>query len=180
MRKTILLALTGLLFCCSMSAQKEKKSWFGVKGGFNHTVINGVETDGDKTGFTGSTVYGGLFTENHIGSTTLLMNELIFSWVNDWHFIEATIHINQQLNNQVAVFLGPKLDFAADKFDSQKQNKSGFTGVSIESGVQYYFTKQLFAEGRYSIGLSRQFRDQFFDINDGRRNNLRFGVGFRF
>ena len=180
MKKILILALAGLLFCSSLFAQKEKKSWFGIKGGFNHTVINGVETDGDKTGFVGSTLYGGLFTENHIGATTLLMNELMFSWVNDWHFIEATIHLKQMLSNRVAVFLGPKLDFAADNFDRQKQSKSGFTGISLETGAQYFFTKQIFAEGRYSIGLSRQFNDQFFDINDGRRNNLRFGIGFRF
>lgn len=78
MRKTFILVIAGLLFCNALSAQKERKSWFGIKGGFNHTVINGVETDGDKTGFVGSTLYGGLFTEHPIGATTLLMNELIF------------------------------------------------------------------------------------------------------
>lgn len=180
MRKTIFLALTGLLFCSTLFAQKEKKSWFGIKGGFNHTVINGVETDGDKIGFVGSTLYGGLFTENPIGATTSMMNELIFSWVNNWHFIEATIHIKQMLNNRTAVFLGPKLDFAADKFDRQKQSTSGFVGVSLEPGVQYFITKKIVAEGRYSIGITRQFKDQSWDINDGRRNNLRFGIGYRF
>jgi hypothetical protein len=180
MQKITFLALAGLFFCSTLSAQKEKKSWFGIKGGFNHTVINGVETNGSKTGFVGSTVYGGLFTENHIGSTTLLINELLFSWVNDWHFIEATFHLKQMLNERAAAFLGPKLDFAADNFDSQKKSKSALVGISIETGAQFYFTKKIFAEGRYSVGLSRQFRDQFFDINDGRRNNLRFGVGFRF
>ena len=180
MRIILLLAIAGLLCCNALYAQKEKKSWLGIKGGFNHTVINGVETNGNKTGFVGSTIYGGLFTENHIGSTTLLMNELLFSWVNDWHFIEATVHLKQMLNDQAAVFLGPKLDFAADRFSNQKQSKSGFVGISIETGAQYYFSKHFFAEGRYSIGLSRQFRDVFFDINDGRRNNLRFGLGFRF
>lgn len=180
MRKIILLAIAVTLCCNAIYSQKEKKSWFGVKGGFNHTVINGVETNGSKTGFVGSTLYGGLFTENHIGATTLLMNELLFSWVNDWHFIEATVHLKQMLNERTSVFLGSKLDFAADHFDSRKQSKSGFAGVSLETGAQFSFTKRLFAEGRYSIGLSRQFRDPFFDINDGRRNNLRFGVGFRF
>lgn len=180
MRKILLLTLFGLLCCNAILAQKEKKSWFGIKGGFNHTVINGVETNGTKTGFVGSTIYGGLFTENNIGPTTLLLNELVFSWVNDWHFIEATIHLKQMLHERMAVFLGPKLDIAADRFASQKRSKSGFAGISIETGAQYYFSKQLFAEGRYSIGLSKQFRDIFFDINEGRRNNLRFGVGFRF
>lgn len=108
------------------------------------------------------------------------MNELLFSWVNNRHFIEATIHLKQMLNDRTAVFPGPKLDITADRFASQKRSKSGFAGISIGTGAQYHFSKHLFAEGRYSIGLSKQFRDVFFDINDGRRNDLRFGVGFRF
>lgn len=180
MKKVIYLGLMAIGMTLQASAQTEKKTHFGIKGGFNHTVINGVETDGDKTGFTGSSVYGALFTETHIGPTTLLVNELLFSWANDWHFIEAPIHIKQMLNSKLSVFLGPKLDFTADKFDGRKADKSGFCGVSMEIGAHFNFTKRIFAEGRYSIGLSKQFKDESFDINDGKRNNLRFGVGIWF
>jgi hypothetical protein len=163
-----------------LSAQKEKKKSFGIKGGLNHAVINGYETNGDKTGFIATTVYGAFFAETQIGSTTFLVNELLFSWVNDWHFIEIPFHIKQMLNPKLGVFLGPKLDFAADKFDNSKESKSDFCGISIETGVHFNFAKRIFAEGRYSIGLSKQFRDESFDINDGKRNNFRVGVGFRF
>lgn len=180
MKNIFVPVLVSLCIVSQLSAQTQRKTRFGIKGGLNHTVINGVETDGDKTGFTGTSVYGALFTETHIGPTTFLVNELLFAWVNDWHFIEAPIHIKQMLNSKLSVFLGPKLDFAADKFDGRKANKSGFCGVSIETGAQFNFTKRIFAEGRYSIGLSKQFKDESFDINDGKRNNLRFGVGIWF
>lgn len=181
MKKIFFLVLTSILcLFVQLSAQTAKKTRFGVKGGLNHTVINGYETNGDKTGFTGSTVYGAFFAETHIGSTTFLVNELLFSWVNDWHFIEIPVHIKQMLNPKLSVFLGPKLDFASDKFDNSKESKSDFCGISIETGAQYNFTKRIFLEGRYSIGVSKQFRDESFDINEGKRNNLRFGVGFRF
>lgn len=180
MKKIFFLVLTSLCLCTQLSAQKEKKSRFGIKGGWNHTVIRGYETNGDKTGFIGGTIYGALFSEIHIGATTLLGNELLFSWTNNWHFIEVPFHIKQMLNARWAVFLGPKLDFDADKFDKNKESKSGFCGVSIETGVQFNFAKWVFAESRYSISLSKQFRDESFDINDGRRNNFRIGTGIRF
>lgn len=180
MKKIFLLALTYICLAVQLNAQKEKKTSFGIKGGLNHTVINGYETNGNKTGFTGTTVYGAFFAETHIDSTTFLAYELLFTWVNDWHFIEIPFHIKQMLNPRLGVFLGPKLDFAADKFDNSKESKSGFCGVSLETGAQFNFAKRIFAEGRYSIGLSKQFRDESFDINDGKRNNFRLGVGFRF
>ena len=163
-----------------LAAQKEKKTTFGIKAGYNHTVINGYETNGDKTGFIGSTIYGGFFAEKHLGPTTFLKSELLFAWVNDWHFIEIPVHIRQMLNSKVSLFIGPKLDFTANKLDKTKNDKSGFIGLSFEAGAQYNFTKRIFAEGRYSLGLSSQFKDESFDINEGKRNNLRFGVGFRF
>jgi len=180
MKKIFFLVFTVIFFVCHAFAQKERKIDFGLKGGFNHTVINGYETNGTKTGFVGSSIYGALFTEIHIGPTTFLGSELLFSWTNNWHFIEVPFHIKQMLNKRVSLFLGPKIDFAADKLDPAKESKSGTCGVSIEAGTQFNIINRLFIEGRYSFGLSNQFQDEFFDINDGSRNNLRFGVGFRF
>mgnify|MGYP001578107750 FL=1 len=180
MKKIFLLFLTSLCLFIQLSAQTTKKTRFGIKGGWNHTVIHGYETNGDKTGFIGGTIYGSLFAETHIGPSTFFINELLFSWTNDWHFIEVPLYIKQMLNRKLGVFLGPKLDLAADKFDNSKGSKSGFCGVSLETGTQFNFTNRIFAEGRYSFSLSKQFRDESFDINDGKRNNFRIGAGFRF
>ncbi len=180
MKKTLSLLIISLLVFNHLYAQAENKTRFGLKGGLNHTVINGIETDGDKTGFIGSSIYGAFFTDFRIGATTFFNTELLFSWTNDWHFIEIPLHLQQMINPRLGMFIGPKFGFSANKIDKQKEDKSGVLGLSVETGAQYNFSRRLFAEGRYSIGLSRQFRDELFDINEGRRNNLRFGIGFRF
>lgn len=180
MKKTILVIVCGILLSVAFGQKKNCTVQLGFKSGINHIVIDGVETNGKETGFIGTTVYGALFSEIPISATTLLQNELLFTWLNDWHFIEIPFHIKQRLNNKWSVFLGPKLDIVADKFDKADGNPSDLLGVSVETGGQFSFNKKIFLEGRYSIGLSKQFKDQFFDINEGRRNNLRFGVGLRF
>jgi len=179
-KKTILLIACCVLFSGAFAQKKSCTVQFGFKAGLNHCVINGAETSGEKTGFTGTTGYGAFFSEIPIGSTTFLQNELLFTWTNDWHFIEIPLYLKQALNNKWSVLLGPKLDIVADKFDKTDGNTSDLLGVSVETGTQFSFSKRIFVEGRYSIGLSKQFKDPFFDINEGRRNNLRFGIGLRF
>lgn len=180
MKKTIHLIAGCILFSGAFAQKKNCTVQFGFKAGLNHGVINGVETTGKKTGFTGTSAYGAFFSEIPIGLTTFLQNELLFTWTNDWHFIEIPFFIKQKLSNKWSVFLGPKLDIVADKFDKTDGNTSDLFGISVETGGQFYLSKKIFVEGRYAIGLSKQFRDPFFDINDGRRNNLRFGIGLIF
>ncbi len=180
MKKMLLIATSFFLVWFQLHAQKEKKTHFGIKGGFNHTVINGFETNGKKTGYVGSTIYGSLFSENKVGASTYVCAEILFSWVNDWHFIEVPVHIRQMVSKKFGISIGPKLDITADRFDQQKESRSRLFGVSAEVGTQYNFNRRLFAEARYSVGLTRQFKDEGFDINNGKRNNFRLGIGFRF
>jgi hypothetical protein len=181
MKKMLFAIIMLLLFFFSSYAQPgQNKISFGIKGGYNHTVINGRQTNGDKTGFIGSSIYGSLSGEMRIGENKFLGAELLYSWVNDWNFIEIPVHFREMLNRQISIFAGPKLDVAADRFDSTKESKSGLIGLSAEAGGQYDFRRHLFAEVRYSVGISRSFNDPFFDINNARRNNFRLGIGYRF
>lgn len=174
---TIMLAA---IFFGSYAQSGKNKISFGIKGGYNHTVINGYETNGDKTGYVGSSIYGSLFSEMGISENKFLGAELAFSWINDWHFLEIPIHFREMLNSRISIFAGPKLDLAADKFDKTKESESRLFGISAEVCSQYDFSRHLFAEVKYSIGVTRNFNDAFFDINNGRRNNFRFGAGYRF
>lgn len=181
MKKTFLLMLLLSPSLFQLQAQSmNNKVVFGIKSGYNHTVINGYETNGDKTGFIGSTIYGSLFAEKRITDNTFLNAGLAFSWVNYWNFLEIPIHIREMLSRQISIFAGPKLDLAADKFDKTKGSTSKFLGLSAEAGGQYDFSRHLFAEVAYSIGISKNFNDALFDINNGRRNNFRIGGGYRF
>jgi len=181
MKKSLIIVIGLLAIFPKLQAQTEiHKLTFFFKGGYNHTVISGNETNGGKTGFVGSTIYGAFGIEKGIAESKFVNTAVLFSWVNDWHFIEIPFHYRQMLNKQISIFAGPKLDLAADKFDTTKESTSKFLGVSAEIGAQYNFSIHLFAETVYSIGISRSFNDPFFDINSGRRNNLRIGIGYYF
>ena len=181
MKKKFFATITLLALFLALHAQPGKNTIiFGIKGGFNHTVINGYETNGTKTGFIGSTIYGSLFGESRIAENKFLSAELTFSWVNYWNFLEVPIHFRQMLNRQISIFAGPKLDVAIDKIDKTKECTSRLLGLSAEAGVQYDFSRHLFGEVKYSVGVTGSFNDVFFDINNGRRNNFRFGAGYRF
>lgn len=117
--------------------------------------MNGYETNGAKTGFIGSTVYGSLFGERGISENKFLSAELTYSWVNDWNFIEISFHFRQMLNRQISIFAWPKLDVAADKIDKTKESTSRLLGISAEAGAQYDFSDHLFAEVKYSVGVRR-------------------------
>jgi len=180
MKSIFFLAISGLCLFMSTHAQQDKKTYYGIKGGLNHTSINGVETDGNRTGFIGTTLYGAFFADTRISTTTFLGTEILVSWVNDWHFVEIPVHLRQILGKRFSALIGPKFDLSANRIDKSTNDRSDWLGVSTELGIRFDFSQLIFAESRYSIGVSKQFKDPFFDINDGRRNNLRFGVGFRF
>ena len=61
-----------LFFFSSYAQPAQKKISFGIKGGYNHTVINGLETNGGKTGFIGSSIDGSLFGEMRVGQNKFL------------------------------------------------------------------------------------------------------------
>ena len=180
MKKKFFATIALLVLYFGLHAQSEKgKIIFGIKGGFNHTVINGYETNGARTGFIGSTIYGSLFGEKGIAENKFVSAELTFSWVDDWNFLEIPVHFRQMLNRQISIFAGPKLDVAIDRIDKTKECTSRLLGLSAEAGAQYDFSHHLFGEVKYSVGVTGSFNDVFFDSNNGRRDNFRFGVGYR-
>ena len=181
MKKSLILVIVLLAVSWKLQAQTGiNKLTFSIKGGYNHSVIKGFETNGSKTGFIGSTIYGAFVIEKGITESKFINTALLFSWVNDWNFIEIPFHYRQKLNKEISLFIGPKLDLAADKFDKTKESTSKFLGISAEIGGQYNFSVHVFAETEYSIGITRSFNDEFFDINGGRRDNFRIGVGYCF
>jgi len=91
-----------LLFLKCYAQPGRNKISFGIKGGYNHTVINGVETNGDKTGFVGSSIYGSLFGEIGIDEDKFLGAELLYTWVNDLNFIEIPVRFSEMLNRQIS------------------------------------------------------------------------------
>ena len=81
------------------------------------------------------------------------------------------------------MFLGPKLDILVDNLASDldnSYNKFKTLGISADMGVQFEIYRRFFAETRYSYGFTEQVNDYFLDINNGKRNTFRVGIGYRF
>ena len=159
-----------------------KRTVFGFKGGFNRSHVRGVEMDGDKTGYIGGELYGAFFCEKDLNTRLILEGELLFSWTNDYHFIEMPLHLKYLFSKKWAAFAGPKIDYLVDAENSPPgpfYDLHKF-GISGELGVQYNFSRRLFAETRYARGLTSHVRDYFLDINKGKRDVFRVGLGIRF
>lgn len=174
--------LTFILFTSitlTVTAQQEKKlTPFGLKAGLNRSVVNGKEPDGTPTGFIGLELYVSFFIDNELNEKWRFENEILFSFTDDYHFIEIPLRLKYQVHKNILLTAGPKLDFVLNN-DNQIYDFNNF-GVSVEMGIQYKLTKRIISEFRYSAGLLPQINDYVLDIYDGKRNTTRLGLGYRF
>jgi len=181
--KTNILFLLLLLNSTVFFAQNDNKTVFGVKGGLNLSYVLGSELDGELTRYSGTELYVSLFSDTELNENWNLENELLFSYTDDYHFLEIPLHLKYKFEKKWAVFLGPKLDFILDNdndyFESQNYRFKNF-GVSLELGTQYNFNKTFFIEIRFSKGLTEQIDDLVLEVLNSKRNTLRIGLGVRF
>ncbi|AOW19352.1 outer membrane beta-barrel protein [Urechidicola croceus] len=169
-----------LLFTTYLSfSQTTKKTFFGFKGGLNFSNVVGQELDGTKTRYVGTELYGSLFADTELNDKWNLEYELLFSYTDDYHFIDIPIHLKYKIKKWNILF-GPKLDFLADNDNLETGYQFQNFGVSFEIGTQYSISKKIFAELRYSKSMTKQIDDLFLEIYDGKRNTLRLGLGIRF
>ena len=144
----------------------------------NKSVINVKELDGTATGFIGLELYVSFFIDNELNEKWRFENEILFSFTDDYHFIEIPLRLKYQIYKKIILTAGPKLDFVLNN-DDENYDFNNF-GVSVEVGIQYELTKRIISEFRYSLGLLPQINDFALDIYDGRRNTIRLGLGYRF
>ena len=176
-----------LLFSClsmtivaqSRKIEPTKQTTFGFKGGFNKSVINGREFGSclARAGYVGYEMYGGLFSNTKLSEKLNLENELLFSYTDEYIFIEIPIHLKYKIREKWSVLLGPKMDFIPSKYANYEFEPMG---ISAELGVQYDINKRYFAELRISKGFTQQVNDFVLNIYDGVRNTFRFGLGVNF
>lgn len=174
-----IIALICFLFVNFIYAQSEAVTHFGFKAGYNHSDITGKETDGTPTGFLGYEAYVSLFSESQLTEKWFLGNEITFSFTDSFHYIEIPLFLKYQAFERWKVFAGPRLDFIITEYDRTAYEFNTF-GYSIEGGVEFKINRKLIAEIRYAFGLKEQINDFFLDINDGKRNTFRVGIGFKF
>jgi hypothetical protein len=181
--KLLLYCIFFLLISITAFAQDNQRrqatTRFGFKAGFNRSDITGKTTNGEKTGYIGGELYAGFFSETIFSPRCKFAQELLFSWTNDYHFIEIPLLVHYRINERWSTFGGLRLDVVADN-DEPGWATFQHVGFSPEAGVQFVFLKRFCAEFRHAAGLIPQVNDHSFDINNGRRNTTRVGVGFYF
>lgn len=181
--KQAMLSCAILLGILTAAAQSEKKTIFGFKGGWNKSTVLGYELNGAKTGYIGFELYGAFFADTRLSEKWHLENELLFSYTDDYHFVEIPIHLKRKFYKKWFVLAGPKLDIIADNdndpFEAPFYRFRNF-GVSGELGVQYHFSKRFFAETRYARSFMSQIDNLALDIQDGKRHTFRLGLGVKF
>ena len=157
---------------------QEKKAIFGFKGGLNQSDVNATGLNGSKSGYIGTELYAGFFADSKLSEKFSLGNELLFSFTNDYHFIELPIHFKYKIVEKWNVSLGPKLDYIVDNDDVWNDFKQ--FGLSGEIGSQYRINSLFFAEVRYAQSFTRQINSDFFEFYNGKRNTFRIGLGVNF
>lgn len=181
MKKKILI----LVFLCSFInyAQKKETFKFGMKFGYNKSIINGIDSFGEDTGVIEYALYAGFFANAEFNNKWLLETELIYSYSLDINFVEIPLHVKYRISDKFTGFIGPKLDIImdddGDSFESGSYRFNNF-GFSLDVGLQYDISKRFFVETRYSWGFTKQITDIQLDINEGKPNTFRIGLGYKF
>lgn len=180
--KKIIITCFIILNYINTNAQTENKTTFGFKGGYNNSIVDGKELNGTKTGYIGYELYGSFFADTELNKILNLENEILFSYTDDFHFIEIPVHLKYRIKQKWFILAGPKLDFIADNDNDSFEANYRFKnfGVSGELGLQYHFSKRFFAETRYSRSFTSQITNLGLDIYNGKRHTFRIGLGIKF
>lgn len=167
--------------------EKEKKersnqigtTRFGFKAGVNFSDITGDGTGafvGETSGYAGTELYGGLFSDTKISRNWNLQTEGIFSYTDDLLFLEVPVLFKRKVVKNVWAFAGPKVQMIIN----ETPDVTNSVGLGFDIGGQYDLPKNFFIEARYGFGLTNQINSEFFDVVNANRNVLRLGIGYKF
>lgn len=164
-----------LFFLLALSTQTFSQHPFetiyGVKFGLNHNNLYGKDEQNNNSGYVSTDVYASLFGEMKLSENYRLEYELLYSYLYYNNFLEIPFRLKRNLSHKFSLALGPKIEFNINPW-------YGSTAIafSADGGIQYGLSKRFFSEARYSYCLSKMYLEDIF----GKRNTLRFGIGYRF
>lgn len=172
-----------ILFLITSNSQSQeiRSTSFILKGGINRTEIVGVDQNGEETGLVGIQIFGGILLETKIRNNLFIEEGLIFSYTDDYHYLEIPVELKIKMEENLLIKFGPKLDFILDNIE---ENSTFYYfkpfGVSANIGLEYNLNKSFLVDLNYSKGFVEQVNYKILDINNGKRNVIRLGLGFKF
>lgn len=174
MKKLLLLAC--LVFSFFGNAQDVK---YGVRGGYNISNLD-FNTTPPSTNKHRNSIFIGFFGDVRLSKTLSLVPELQFSAegakVEVWHldYIQAPILFKFRLSEKLRFGLGPQVGLKINKVDDAAKNMA-YSGVA---GFEYKINHMLFADLRYTYGITNVFDDYL--PYEAKNTNIQIGVGYKF
>ena len=185
MKRKVLFAFLFVTFVgLSQTDHDSKKTTFGFRAGLNLsdlTILSSYyNNEGDGT-YATTTLYGIFYSNFRLNNRLSLQPELGFTYSEDLIFVEVPLFLNYDFSNKFTGFMGPKYSYLTN----ENYNNSLFTtrsSFSVDLGVRYKFISKFFIDATFSFPLTTQKQTYFNNFNTVRysRNELRFGVGYRF
>tara|TARA_R110002050_G_scaffold243212_3_gene379714 strand:- start:4837 stop:5364 length:528 start_codon:yes stop_codon:yes gene_type:complete len=172
-----LLLLTTLLVVSFYGFSQDVK--YGVRGGLN---ISNLDFD-DALPIANkhrNSIYFGAFATISLSKTISIMPELQFSAEGakeetiNLDYIQAPILFRFRLSEKIHFGLGPQVGLKVHKYEDGVKDFA-YSGVA---GIEYKLTHVLFADIRYTYGLSNVFDDTFGV--EAKNTNIQIGVGYKF
>ncbi|MFY0629430.1 MAG: porin family protein [Flavobacteriaceae bacterium] len=152
---------------------KEKKTTFGITGGFNQDFFTS-----SPYRFNGLNIYGGFFVERKLSEKFGLQLELLHTKTqgSGYNTVEIPLLVKYKLTKRLSFYTGAQFnlsyrDLYIDDVSSQKPGNLAFN-----IGIQYDVSDRWYLFARYVHNTKKHI------VSDGvfRMKTIRVGVGYRF
>jgi len=177
MKKIILVSALMLSMSVSIHAQSVQ---FGVKAGLNYANLTDTSIKTDAI----TSYHAGLVAEIKVFDNFALQPELLYStqgatystvvedFKNELGYLSIPVMAKFHLNDQFSLELGPQASFLLSEKNKFNATDSNTFDFSVAAGLGLKITKNLFIQGRYSLGLTdvskdAQAKNSVFQVSAG-------------
>lgn len=180
-KKYVIIVLSIFFFTINLVKSQNTRNWkFGVKGGLNQSVINAKDSNGEKSGYIGTEIYGGFVAEYQIKEKHFFQTSGLISYTDHITFIELPIYYKYNIWNEISVFGGGKISYIPDNYDFWFYYYRKRLGYFADIGADYKIFKNFYVEALFSKAFTKQIDDNALEYYDGKRNVYRLGLVYFF
>lgn len=156
------LLLTILLISIGYTNSNAQNVKIGVKAGLNYANFTGSEIQTDAI----TSYHAGIIAEISILDSFSIQPELLYStqgasyenaideYKNELGYISLPVLLKIYLSDSFSLDVGPQASFLLNKKDEFNLNDYNTFDFSANAGLSLKITKSLFAQARYSLGLT--------------------------
>lgn len=156
------LLLTILLISIGYTNSNAQNVKIGVKAGLNYANFTGSEIQTDAI----TSYHAGIVAEISVLDSFSIQPELLYStqgasyenaideYKNELGYISLPVLLKIYLSDSFSLDVGPQASFLLNKKDEFNLNDYNTFEFSANAGLSLKITKSLFAQARYSLGLT--------------------------